>query len=354
MKQATFALACVILWSLQPAACEAQEEASAAKNAPRIKEAKPVAEPDAEIKPVAEPDPPQATVPGPAAEPAVEPAVDATEAFEAMRKTIARLQAEKKEPMIDDICEVKHYKRGNLHGFGLVLDLEALVASRTEEAEEAEEEIEGVEEVEAGADVQDLVEMLKLLNQSMTEETAQKPIMDKLRGTEHLTVVAVSADIPPEGVRQGERIDCQVKSIEGTSLDNGYLLPTRLSTQSVGQEVNAGIAAGRLERDTSGTSGARKVVGGCLVKTDISDQFTQNNTITLVLDEDHAEFATAQEVVDLINVEMGSAEPPVAKALNRHSIEVSIPPQYQEDPVAFITRILRLPSPEALADALEE
>ena len=254
--------------------------------------------------------------------------------------------------MIDDICEVKHYERGKLYGFGLVLDLEALVASWMKE--DQEEEVEGKEEAKTGTDAEDLVEMLKLLNQSMTEETPQKPIMDKLRGTEHLTVVAVSAEIPPEGVRQGERINCQVKSIEKTTLENGYLLPTRLSTQAGGQDVEAGVAAGRLERGTAGATGTREVAGGCFVKTDICDQFTQNNKITLVLDEEHAKFAVAQDVVDLINVAMANADPPVAKALNRYSIEVAIPPQYQENPVAFITRILRLPAPEALTNDVEE
>ncbi|MFW6171192.1 MAG: flagellar basal body P-ring protein FlgI, partial [Planctomycetota bacterium] len=121
------------------------------------------------------------------------------------------------------------------------------------------------------------------------------------------------------------------------------------STPGPGEDANVAVAAGPLG-EGSRTTGPQTVVGGCLIEKDICDQFTQDNKITLVLDEDHAEFAIAQEVVDLINLEMGIGKPPVAKALNRYSIEVSISEEYQEDPVAFVTRVLKLPAPEALAE----
>ncbi|MFW6169174.1 MAG: flagellar basal body P-ring protein FlgI, partial [Planctomycetota bacterium] len=205
----------------------------------------------------------------------------------------------------------------------------------------------------ASVDLEKLVETLNLLNQSVTKEDTQKSIVGQLDGADALTVVAVNAEAPPEGLREGERVDCQVESIDGTRLDNGHLLPTRLSTRGPEKEAKAAIAAGPLS-ETGRTTGPKTVVGGCLIETDICDQFTQDNTITLVLDEEHAEFAVAQAVVDLINLETQVGDPPLAKALNRHSIAVSVPEEYQEDPVAFVTRVLKLPAPEAIAADLEE
>ena len=48
---------------------------------------------------------------------------------------------------------------------------------------------------------------------------------------------------------------------------------------------------------------------------------------------------------------MGVAgEQRLAKALNRHNVEVMVPPQFTDDPVAFVTMVLRLeteiPAPE--------
>lgn len=336
MKQATFAIACLILWSLQTVTCEAQDETADAKKPPEIEEA-------AKAVP-SESDPPEAAANEALSEAAAELPAAVAEASEAILQRIARLQAEKTGPTIDDMCEVKHYGEGNLHGFGLVLDLEAVVASQTGEEDE--------EGVQPPVDLGKLVQTLNQLNQSVAEEDGQKSIIAQLDGADELTVVSVTAETPPEGLRQGERIDCEVESVEGTSLDNGHLLPTLLSTLGPAKEANAALASGPL--GDGRTTGSQTVVGGCLLKTDICDQFTQNNKITLVLDEDHAEFAIAQEVVDLINLEMGVGTPALAKALNRYSIEVSIPAEYEENPVAFVTRILRLPAPEALAEELEE
>lgn len=356
MKQVTFAIACVILWSLQAARCEAQDEPSETESPPEIEELS-ESQPDPSIPPEAtdpEATEPEATEPEVVAESDPEPSDAVARASEAVLQRIARLQAEKTGPTIDDICEVKHYGHGKLHGFGLVLDLQAIVASQTGQ----EDEDEGNAEGNASVDLEKLVETLNLLNQSQPKEDPEKEapetsIVARLDGIDNLTVVSVSAEAPPEGLREGERIDCKVESMEGTSLENGHLLPTRLSTWGPGKEPNAAIAAGPLS-DTGRSSEPKTVVGGCLVETDICDQFTQDNNITLVLDEDHARFSVAQAVVDLINLEMQAGEAPVAKALNRYSIEVSVPAEYQEDPVAFVTRILKLPAPEAMAEDLRD
>ncbi len=338
MKQATFVIACTALWSLHVATCQAQEKPPTAKAPAAVSApAKPAPAKTVPSQPAAKP---AVATPAPSG-PAAKPPATADKQRAAFLRAMAGFDSQQTGPTVDDICEVKHYQRGSLYGFGLVLNLKAVAAKRASDAEE---------EGTTAADVEKLVELLNLLNYPIGDEDSQKAIVAKLQGGDPLTVVAVTADVPPEGLRQGDRVDCEVKGIDGASLDSGYLLATRLSTLGPAKEAGVALAAGPVDSDTHRTSGPRTVVGGCLVESDVCDEFTQDGKITLVLGEEHAQFSIAQDVVDLINLQMGPADQPVAKALNRFNIEVSIPAQYEEDPVAFITQILKLPAPIANTD----
>jgi flagellar basal body P-ring protein FlgI len=235
---------------------------------------------------------------------------------------------------VGDVCEVKHYKQDTLQGFGLVLDLEE-IASPTE-SETGEEET-------AAATAARLTELLALLNTPVGTAEAAPTVPEQFRDAGQVTLVAVTATIPPEGVQKGDRIDCEVRAIGGQSLANGYLFVTQLSVPGPRKDAPAALAAGPTVTQSSVRSGPAKVLGGCVAETAIGDQFVKEEKICLMLGEDHAEFPIAQDVVDLINTEMEvAAGEPLAKALNRHSVEVTVPEQSADDPVAFITKILRL------------
>jgi flagellar basal body P-ring protein FlgI len=240
---------------------------------------------------------------------------------------------------IGDICQVKHYRQETLRGFGLVLDLEQMVGKpRSTTAEE-----------EDTPPAMELAELLALLNKSAGE--AETSIPKELQDAGLLTLVAVTAAVPPEGVRKGDRIDCEVKAFDGTNLENGYLFTTRLATPGPREDGGSAVACGPIVSEGSYRSGPAKVSGGCLVETDVCDEFIKDDKITLILDLEHADFLVVQDMVDLINTDMGAmVQQPLAKALNRFNVEVAVPSQYAEDPVAFVTMILQLqtqiPAPE--------
>lgn len=245
---------------------------------------------------------------------------------------------------IGDICQVKHYKQDKLQGFGLVLDLAAIV-SREERAGTT-----GAEET-ALATATRLTELLALLDASVGEGDAQPTVPEQFRGTDQMTLAAVTATVPPEGVRQGDRIDCEVRLLGGKSLQDGYLLVTRLSLPGPKKEAPAALAAGPIVKESYVRSGPAKILAGCLVEADVADQFVKDEKITLILDEEHADFLVAQGIVDLVNTEMGVAlNQPLAKAPNRYNVEVTVPESFADDPVAFVTLVLRLqtqiPAPE--------
>lgn len=261
------------------------------------------------------------------------------------KKLGSRAKAKGDYLTIGDICEVKQYKQDQLQGFGLVLDLEeALKGPEREKAGLA------TEDAAAAARGARLTELLALLNAPVAEGTSPSAA-ESLRAPGLLTLVAVTATIPPEGVQKGDRIDCEVRALGGKSVDAGYLLVTQLALPGPKMESPAGLAAGPIGRESSYGRGAAKVLAGCVMQAAVCDQFVKDDKITLILDEEHAEFPIAQDLVNLINTDMGVAvNQPLAKAPNRFHVEVVVPEAFAEDPVAFVTLILRLetqiPAPE--------
>jgi flagellar P-ring protein precursor FlgI len=272
--------------------------------------------------------------------------LDSAAIAEWAKRLKARAQEEGPWLTVGDICEVKHYKQDKLQGFGLVVDLEDVV--RQEEKSE-EREISSVLRSTRASSTR-LADVLEILNTPVGEGDLAAKVANLFQ-PDQLAMAAVTATVPPEGVRNGDRIDCEVRALGGKSITDGYLLPTQLSAPGPKMEAPAAMAAGPVARESSYRSGPAKVASGCLIQSDICDEFVKEDKITLILDEEHAEFPIAQDAVNLINAEMGVAmNQPLAKALNRHLVEVMVPDSFADDPVAFVTLILRLetqiPAPE--------
>jgi hypothetical protein len=330
---ATIGFACAVVARAQEAPKEGSPPAAAAKVATSPAQAAPAGQAPAK----AEPAQAQPATSKPAA---VDEATKAAIA-EWAKKLRARAQGEGPYLTVGDICQVKQYKQEALQGFGMVLDLEAALA---------EEKSAVGEETAPAAGEARLAELLELLNTPVAPGAAPA-VPESLRGAGVLNLAAVTATIPPEGVRKGDRIDCEVRPLGGKSAGDGYLLTTQLYPPGPKTETPAGLAAGPIIRESAYRSGPAKVAGGCLIQTDLCDQFVQDGKITLVLDEEHATYPIAQDVVNLINGEMGVAmNQPLAKAPNRYNVDVTVPLAFTDDPVAFVTLILRLqtqiPAPE--------
>ena len=251
----------------------------------------------------------------------------------------ARAQQEGLWLTLGDICLVKQYKQDKLQGFGLVVDLEDVV--RQEERSERTELSSSLLRSPRPRSTP-LADVLEMLNTPVGEGDLAAKVTSMFE-PDQLAMAAVTATVPAEGVRKGDRIDCEVRALGGKSITDGYLLPTQLSPLGPRMEEPAAMAAGPVARESSYRSGTAKVASGCLVQTDLCDEFVKDDQITLILDEEHAEFPIAQDVVNLINAEMGVAvNQPLAKALNHRLVEVTVPESFTEDPVAFVTLILRL------------
>lgn len=278
-----------------------------------------------------------------------------------LAEILAKLRPQEPEKFkkVGDICQVKVHRIEALHGFGLVVDMAELAravgpASRVGSTAASilgqaakplplgpAAEPSARREASPAAD-------LKLVFSLLDQAPADDPfaiVPEPLWERRAVTVVAVTVTIPPEGAAKGDRLDCQLRSFEARSLSGGFLLPTKLYPPGPREGQPLGIAAGPIVSESTLRSAGERVIGGCLIQADITEQFLQDGKLRLILRPEYVDFLTAQEIADRINIELGLlAGKPLAKALGATAIEVELPPSFEANPVGFVTQVLRLPT----------
>jgi flagellar P-ring protein precursor FlgI len=168
-----------------------------------------------------------------------------------------------------------------------------------------------------------------------------------LKDTKNVALVLVSATIPAAGARQGDKIDCVVSSIGAAkSLAGGRLFLTPLIGPDPKHPRVYAFAEGAITLENPAMPNTGRIHEGCRLEEEFFHAFTKDNRITLVLDQNHADFQVSQDIADLINSQMGKQvgnRAPLAHALNQGNIVVDIPVQYRDDPVLFVSQVLSLP-----------
>lgn len=271
-----------------------------------------------------------------------------------------RPQDPEKYRKIGEISQVKIHRIETLHGLGLVVDLAEFAKALGSPARSG-----GVPSSALGtvlgasptatpspgglrtpaSPAADVRALLQLLEQKISADDPTALVPEVLWERRAVTLVSVTVTVPPEGARKGDRLDCQVRSFEPRSIAGGYLLPTKLFPPGPREGQPVGIAAGPIVSDSALRTAGDKVIGGCLVQTDITEQFLQDGKIRLLLRSEHADFLVAQDIADRINVELGLlAGKPLAKAIGPGAVEVELPPAFEDNPVGFVSQLLRLPS----------
>lgn len=228
------------------------------------------------------------------------------------------------QTLLKNICRVKGQEERTLQGLGIVV---------------------GLKGTGDGASflptIRSLSKVMTVMGQPVGQNAAE------LKDTKNVALVIVTATVPPAGARQGDRLDCTVASVgSAKSLAGGVLFLTPLIGPE--KEENPRIyamAQGRVELDNAEQPTTGRIFRGCQLEEDFHNQFTNNGTFTLVLDQNHADFQVAQDVAELINGQLSfqTSGAPLAKALDQVNVAVAIPSQYRDDPVMFISQVLSLP-----------
>ena len=185
--------------------------------------------------------------------------------------------------------------------------------------------------------------------------------IDELGGLNNVTIVAVEADVPDFGAREGERVDVVVSAVgEVKSLGGGRLLTTPLQYAALDpqdpttQDIFA-LAGGRIDLVDPQTPTRGVVRGGATLEADFFYSFIDDRYIWLVLDDAKAGWQWADTVARMINYELlgaGAAAQSAARveasqtpavAVGPKNVRVEIPPYELARPAGFIHRVLAAP-----------
>lgn len=167
-------------------------------------------------------------------------------------------------------------------------------------------------------------------------------VASELKDTKNVAIVSLSARLPAEGVREGDRVDVQVASIgKASSLKGGRLFLIPLTGPRPGMGVFA-LAEGAItiENEESATVGVVKN-GAQLTRDIFANYVNPAGQITLVLNRAIAGIPMASNLANMVNdlmVPDGSEQ--IAIAIDGHNVVVQLPKYEQEAPARFISQIL--------------
>ncbi|TWT33326.1 flagellar basal body P-ring protein FlgI [Blastopirellula retiformator] len=172
---------------------------------------------------------------------------------------------------------------------------------------------------------------------------------EALKTVTNTALVIVQARVPAEGADEGDMIDCEVSSLGAKSLEGGSLAISTLQGPNPHDKTVWAMASGNLETFSKAVPTNARISSGCRIERSIRNTFvSKDNKVYLVLNDGHKDWQMAQEVVfsisNLLQVGQGSsAGTQIARALDQKTIEVQIPPQYQSDPVFFVSILMDTP-----------
>ncbi|HZR74612.1 flagellar basal body P-ring protein FlgI [Bradyrhizobium sp.] len=163
--------------------------------------------------------------------------------------------------------------------------------------------------------------------------------------TGNVAAVMVTGNLPPFGT-QGTRMDVTVSALgDAKNLQGGTLLVTPLlgadgNVYAVAQgsvTINGFQAEGAAASITRGVPTVGRIANGAIIEREI--EFALNRLPNVRLALRNADFTTAKRIASAVNDFLGakSAEP-----LDPSTVQLSIPPEFKGNVVAFLTEIEQL------------
>jgi flagellar P-ring protein FlgI len=163
--------------------------------------------------------------------------------------------------------------------------------------------------------------------------------------TGNVAAVMVTGNLPPFGT-QGTRMDVTVSALgDAKNLQGGTLLVTPLlgadgNVYAVAQgsvTINGFQAEGAAASITRGVPTVGRIANGAIIEREI--EFALNRLPNVRLALRNADFTTAKRIASAVNDFLGakSAEP-----IDPSTVQLSIPPEFKGNVVAFLTEIEQL------------
>src|ERR1700692_3146189 len=163
--------------------------------------------------------------------------------------------------------------------------------------------------------------------------------------TGNVAAVMVTGNLPPFGT-QGTRMDVTVSALgDSKNLQGGTLLVTPLlgadgNVYAVAQgsvTINGSRAEGAAASVTRGVPTVGRIANGAIIEREI--EFALNRLPNVRLALRHADFPTAKRIAARVKDSLGvkTAEP-----IDPSTVQLSIPPEFKGNVVAFLTEIEQL------------
>jgi flagellar P-ring protein precursor FlgI len=174
----------------------------------------------------------------------------------------------------------------------------------------------------------------------------------ELANAQNVALVSITASLPPDGVRDGEKIDCYVTSLgAAANLKGGRLFVTPMQGPIPGGGIFA-LCQGPIELEDVTTPTAGVIKGGCVMEADLPTTYIdKTGHITLILEAPAASWTTASTIAKIINDAEGAQGETLAVAVDPKNVIVTIPLIERARPDSFISRIQRLPVPILATEA---
>lgn len=174
-------------------------------------------------------------------------------------------------------------------------------------------------------------------------------IASELKDTKNVALVTVTAELPAEGVREGDRVDVRISSIgPAKSLAGGTLFMTPLMAPRPDAELIFAFAEGQVSIENEDTPTVGKVAAGATLTRDIVTRHVQNGQVTLVIDAQHASWPVARNLAQNINDELNPEGDPLARAMDPKNVTVQLPMWERADPSLFLSKLMVMSFPTPL------
>jgi flagellar P-ring protein precursor FlgI len=175
--------------------------------------------------------------------------------------------------------------------------------------------------------------------------------LSELGNAKNVAVVMLTATVPANGVRAGDKLDVYVTSIGAAqSLKNGRLFVTPMQGPLPDKPMLLALSSGPIDPEDPSTPTVGVIKGGCVMEVDLLPRMIdQGGRFTLVIEEPSASWTMASNIAKVIN---DSEDGQVwAVAVDPKNVVVTIPPSERDRPDSFISRVQRLPVPLVAAEA---
>lgn len=185
----------------------------------------------------------------------------------------------------------------------------------------------------------------------------------ELKGNKSIALVAVEAEVPEFGGREGQTVDVTVTVIGAAkSLKGGQLLTTPLQYAMFDDEDPEtqhilGLAGGRVTTIDDKETTRAIVRQGATLEADFIYSFIEDDHVTLVLDDEHAGWTWSQMVARALNHELtggmkmlerdarerDAGRSAVACAVGPKYVQVQVPQYELSAPGNYVSRVLQTP-----------